>query len=681
MNLFDGTDLLETTSTEVKNRILKPGQMLRAIDTGALYYGDKDGKPTAFVGASTSSSGGVEIFDPRTSAPSPLSAVAWASTPYRPKLLIFGCSIAQQSCQYIHSPTSTAVGEQKGGTTSLVVANGAAFAPAQKIAVTLYNGRIWTTTINSIATNTLTLAEPLIGYVRAGAAIAIVTTPTVPSLDQGFGVFNAANAMIGNPAEAVSAWGYGGAICNAMLADLERDLRYYRPHLVALHLFENDLTGATGASLDQLTAWAKQSAQLCLSYGATPIVCSSMPYFNGTNGVPASRAAAFDGLLDYLCAPVSNGLSKLQIDVPGAQSLDLSTPWLDPDFVNDASWSRRPIWAAVKGADLTTAEQALSSWTAITSGGFQVYIDGVLKNITGLNFSTDTTLTQVAARIKSALGVNGLCAWEGSRFVIRGPSAITYATAASSGTDIAAKLKLTAATAASIQQGWTDGVHPSTRMRWAVGKFATPLMRKLAPAAPKIADYTISSREVALGLGSGGALAGPGTNPVSVAPKDWVVGSTGAALLSATRNADGSIKLSGSWPGVAGRNNDTVYVRYPFWVPGAWVFGSQRFRVIATVRVNSIVGIGQVYAQGQINTGEMHIGSPGIDMAFSLPSDGSPIALESPIFGLGVGATTITSWLTIAPVDAAAPANASCDIDVLSLCVVPVMPETPHSYL
>lgn len=61
MNLFDGPDLLETTSTEVKNRILKPGQMLRAIDTGALYYGDKDGKPTAFVGASTTSDGVVAI--------------------------------------------------------------------------------------------------------------------------------------------------------------------------------------------------------------------------------------------------------------------------------------------------------------------------------------------------------------------------------------------------------------------------------------------------------------------------------------------------------------------------------------------------------------------------------------------------------------------------------------------
>ena len=65
MNLYDGTDLLETTSTEVKNRILKPGKMLRAIDTGALYYGDKDGKPTAFVGTSTTSSGGV-VFDTKT---------------------------------------------------------------------------------------------------------------------------------------------------------------------------------------------------------------------------------------------------------------------------------------------------------------------------------------------------------------------------------------------------------------------------------------------------------------------------------------------------------------------------------------------------------------------------------------------------------------------------------------
>ena len=80
MNLFDGTDLLETTSTEIKNRILNPGQMLRAIDTGALYYGDKDGKPTAFVGASTSSSGGVAKPD----VGGPLEAMYRENAPLAP---------------------------------------------------------------------------------------------------------------------------------------------------------------------------------------------------------------------------------------------------------------------------------------------------------------------------------------------------------------------------------------------------------------------------------------------------------------------------------------------------------------------------------------------------------------------------------------------------------------------
>lgn len=59
MNLGDDIVILETTSTEVKNRILKSHELLRAIDTGALYIGGKDGKPQALIASSTSSSGGV----------------------------------------------------------------------------------------------------------------------------------------------------------------------------------------------------------------------------------------------------------------------------------------------------------------------------------------------------------------------------------------------------------------------------------------------------------------------------------------------------------------------------------------------------------------------------------------------------------------------------------------------
>ena len=49
--------LVETTSTEVKNRRLGPDEILRAIDTGATYIAGKDSKPQAIVTATTTSSG------------------------------------------------------------------------------------------------------------------------------------------------------------------------------------------------------------------------------------------------------------------------------------------------------------------------------------------------------------------------------------------------------------------------------------------------------------------------------------------------------------------------------------------------------------------------------------------------------------------------------------------------
>lgn len=52
---------------------------------------------------------------------------------------------------------------------------------------------------------------------------------------------------------------------------------------------------------------------------------------------------------------------------------------------------------------LTGAIGTLSAFQAVTNGSFAVSIDGVSEDITALNFSTDTTLAQVAARIQTAL--------------------------------------------------------------------------------------------------------------------------------------------------------------------------------------------------------------------------------------------------------------------------------------
>lgn len=62
MNCETEIKLIETTSTEVKNRLLGPEEMLRAIDTGARYVGGPGGVPQALVTA-TPSGPGLEIQD------------------------------------------------------------------------------------------------------------------------------------------------------------------------------------------------------------------------------------------------------------------------------------------------------------------------------------------------------------------------------------------------------------------------------------------------------------------------------------------------------------------------------------------------------------------------------------------------------------------------------------------
>lgn len=401
MNLFDGPDLLETTSTEVKNRILKPGQMLHAIDTGALYYGDKDGKPTAFVGTTTNSDGvnasgnaGVKLLSSGSGTALPAPAAVWESAPHRRRLLIFGCSIAQQCNDTLHTATGTIPAETLAGTDQITVNNGALFTVGGKVAFALYNARIFRTTVTAIAGNVLTLADKVPGFIRAQTTINAYTSLII---NRKLGAINAAVAMLGGPVEVVQPYGYGGAIYQQMYADLERDLRYYRPHYVALHMFENDMTSAAGANtatLSQLCAWARQCARMCLSYGAIPIVCSSMPYYNSVSGVgiPAGRAADFDGLLAYLCTPVKDGKSQLQVDVPGSYGMDLSTPWLD---TSNPTWPRAPLAGVTDGVHPVSAK----IFYPVGKAALPV----TLRNVTTLSGTTGTKAGAGAANISGSV--------------------------------------------------------------------------------------------------------------------------------------------------------------------------------------------------------------------------------------------------------------------------------------
>jgi hypothetical protein len=121
-----------------------------------------------------------------------------------------------------------------------------------------------------------------------------------------------------------------------------------------------------------------------------------------------------------------------------------------PKTLNIARWARTATAGFVKGTVLSTAEKLLSAWTVITNGGFKITVDGGSEvNITGLDFSAETTLNGVAAVITADL-TGAVCTWDGSRFIITSSttgvsSSISNLIAPTSGTDISAQLKLTLA--------------------------------------------------------------------------------------------------------------------------------------------------------------------------------------------------------------------------------------------
>lgn len=89
-----------------------------------------------------------------------------------------------------------------------------------------------------------------------------------------------------------------------------------------------------------------------------------------------------------------------------------------PTALSIGRWLRTATAAMVQGAILSLAQQVLSLFTQITSGGFSVTIDGTVHALTGLDFSTALNLNGVATIITTALSGAGTCIWTGSQFEI-----------------------------------------------------------------------------------------------------------------------------------------------------------------------------------------------------------------------------------------------------------------------
>lgn len=119
-------------------------------------------------------------------------------------------------------------------------------------------------------------------------------------------------------------------------------------------------------------------------------------------------------------------------------------------------WAKTATAGVLNGKTLSTAEQTIATWTAITTGAFKVSIDGAaVETISGLNFSAATNLNGVASTIQTALAAlhaGMTCVWNATynRFEIKSgttgaTSAVSFLTSPAVGVDISTMLGMTAA--------------------------------------------------------------------------------------------------------------------------------------------------------------------------------------------------------------------------------------------
>lgn len=150
---------------------------------------------------------------------------------------------------------------------------------------------------------------------------------------------------------------------------------------------------------------------------------------------------------------VGNDFGQTAPEYLAAQNFFSQSP--QPSVLYIGRWAQTATSGLLHGAHLSTSQQAIANFQAITNGGFNITIDGTVKNITGLNFSGAANLNAVAAIIATALGASANAVWgaNNQRFDIiskttGATSTVSYASAGT-GTDVSTLLGLTAASGAS----------------------------------------------------------------------------------------------------------------------------------------------------------------------------------------------------------------------------------------
>ncbi|MFO7618974.1 MAG: DUF3383 family protein, partial [Thermoplasmata archaeon] len=135
----------------------------------------------------------------------------------------------------------------------------------------------------------------------------------------------------------------------------------------------------------------------------------------------ATRAIATPGFTGATC--VWNGVRFIISSGAGTPVASIS-PCVPTGTGTDISGVAGSTFTAMLGTHPATFTN-ISLWNNITAGSFEIFMDGVSANITGLNFSAVTNMGEVAAILETAIqavGTGGFagatCAWAVSQFQI-----------------------------------------------------------------------------------------------------------------------------------------------------------------------------------------------------------------------------------------------------------------------
>ena len=112
------------------------------------------------------------------------------------------------------------------------------------------------------------------------------------------------------------------------------------------------------------------------------------------------------------------------------------------------------------GGALTTEEQAIANFTAVTNGSLDILIDGTAEDVTAVSFAAASNLNGVASILTTALAGKATVVWNAnsSQFIITSAttganSSVGFSTTSGVGTDLGPLMNLTAAAGARSAPG------------------------------------------------------------------------------------------------------------------------------------------------------------------------------------------------------------------------------------